>query len=296
MSRRPEILDFLRAEGLTVIEVNGWRTRGSESFDPRGSVNHHTAGAAKGNAPSLRIVTEGRGTPGTKDYLPPPLCQVLQARDDTCYLIAAGRANHAGAGGWKGLSGNSSVWGLEVEHVGTAAEPFPSHRYETTIKIHTAFARCSKFRAEMVAQHYEWAGPRKSDFFKGEIDPNRFRSDIASRLAGHAVAPSTPATPPQEALDMGMALSPSWGTIKPNGRTEFFHLVKADARAFNVISYNDARLDRVDGIYSNLWFLHQDETTGAPIAIIEKSGAILVLCEGGGVYKVADIKSAGRPK
>lgn len=288
MSRHPEIIDFLRAEGLTVIEVNGWRTRGSEGFDPHGAVNHHTAGAAKGNAPSLRIVVEGRSD------LSPPLCNVLQARDDTCYLIAAGRANHAGAGSWKGLSGNSKVWGLEVEHVGTAVEPFPPHRYETTIKIHTAFARCSKFKAEMVAQHYEWAGPRKPDFFKGAIDPNRFRSDIAARLAG---APhTTPAAPPQEAFDMGMALSPSWGTIKANGRTEFFHLVKADAKAFNVISYNDARLDRVDGIYSGLWFLHQDKTTGDPIAIIEKNAKVLVLCEGGGVYKVADTKSAGRPK
>lgn len=110
-------------------------------------------------------------------------------------------------------------------------------------------------------------------------------------------ASSTPIAPPQEAFDMGMAISPSWGTIKKNGLTEFFHLVEAGDKAFNVISYNDAKLDRVDGIAPNkMWFLHQDKTTGEPVAIIEKSGVILVLCAGGGVYKVADAKSKGQPK
>ena len=93
MPRDTGIADRLRAKGLNVVEVNGWRTRGAEGFNPRGSVDHHTAGPRKGNAPSLGVCINGRAD------LPGPLCNVLVGRDGTCYVVAAGRANHAGAGG-----------------------------------------------------------------------------------------------------------------------------------------------------------------------------------------------------
>lgn len=188
MSRHPEIIDFLRAEGLTVIETNGWRTRGSETFDPHGSVNHHTAAGA-GLAPSLGICINGRSD------LPGPLCNVLQSRQvdgeglDVVYLVAAGRANHAGSGGWKGLAGNSKVWGLEVEHRGTVAEPFSIKRMETAIRVHVAFAKCSRFDASTVCQHREWAPTRKIDFVAAEVDAGVFRRVIANRLAAPAPEP-----------------------------------------------------------------------------------------------------------
>jgi N-acetyl-anhydromuramyl-L-alanine amidase AmpD len=56
--------------------------------------------------------------------------------NDKAYVIAAGRANHAGEGGWKGLSGNSSVYGLEIEHTGTST--LPMHRQQTAARIHAA--------------------------------------------------------------------------------------------------------------------------------------------------------------
>lgn len=151
------LADRLRALGLTVVEVDGWRTRGSDSFAPRGSVNHHTAGAAHGNAPSLATCIHGRAD------LPGPLCNAMMARDLTIYVVAAGRANHAGLGGWRGLAGNSSVYGLEIENVGTQAEPWRPDQFAAAARVHAAFAQAIQPHARVApCQHYEWT-TRKVD-------------------------------------------------------------------------------------------------------------------------------------
>lgn len=161
------IAEKLRLFDLKVVEVAGWRARGSDSFNPRGMVWHHTAGPLKGNAPSLQICTNGR-----RD-LPGPLCNVLQGRDNTIYVIAAGRANHAGAGRWNGLTGNASVYGLEVENVGTSAEQWRPDQVETSCRVAAALtadaARC--------CHHKEWALPkgRKPDMHSLDGDTMRAR-------------------------------------------------------------------------------------------------------------------------
>lgn len=143
----------LRAAGLDVVEVAGWQTAGSTDFDPRGSVNHHTAGPSSGATPSLNTVAHGRPD------LPGPLCNVLQSREtgrpDRAYVVAAGRANHAGEGDWRGLTGNRSVYGLEIEHTGTSA--LPAGRLDIAARIHAAM-----FEGDVanVCQHYEWAKPQ----------------------------------------------------------------------------------------------------------------------------------------
>jgi N-acetylmuramoyl-L-alanine amidase len=180
VARDTGIAARLRAAGLRVVEVAGWQSRGSTSFNPRGSVNHHTAGGASGAAPSLNTCTYGR--PG----LSGPLCNVMQSREpggnDVAYVVAAGRANHAGSGGWKGLSGNSSVYGLEIEHTGTA--PMSEARQRIAARIHAAM-----FRGDpaMVCQHREWAPSRKIDAAEG-VDPDRFRQWVREYQSG-AVAP-----------------------------------------------------------------------------------------------------------
>lgn len=172
-------LDTLRAFGLTVVEVNGCWTRGTDTLDPDGSVNHHTAGAAFGDAPSLGYVVRN------------VLCNALQSRQrdrnglDVIYFVAAGKANHAGVGAWRGVSGNSHFVGLEVEHVGSSAEPFPSSRRETSARFHAATARHFRFAPGMVCQHHEYAQPagRKSDFARVLLDPTAFRNRVATILA-----------------------------------------------------------------------------------------------------------------
>jgi len=168
------IANRLRDAGLRVIEVAGWTTAGSSDFHPGGSVNHHTAGGASGATPSLSTCIYGRSD------LPGPLCNVYQSREsgtgkDIAYVVAAGRANHAGEGGWKGLSGNASVYGLEIEHTGV--DPLPMHRQEIAARIHAAMFGGS---SSMVCQHREWTS-RKIDAADG-VDANGFRQLVEDAL------------------------------------------------------------------------------------------------------------------
>ena len=180
----------LRDYGVTVVEVDGWQSRGSSSFTPRGSVNHHTAGGANGATPSLNTCIYGRPD------LSGPLCNVMQSRepnpaDDKAYVIAAGRANHAGDGGWKGLSGNSSVYGLEIEHTGTSS--ISEERRVIAATIHAALidGTCGP---DMVCQHFEWTS-RKIDLAT-EVDVNGWRQRVANALASGGIAPTPEPLPP----------------------------------------------------------------------------------------------------
>lgn len=173
------IANKLRAAGLNVVEVAGWQTRGSSSFSPKGFVRHHTAGPASGNSPSLNICIYGRSD------LAGPLCNVFQARDNTIYVVAAGRANHAGTGGWKGLSGNSTVYGIEVENTGT--EPWREDQLDTTARVCAALTS----NVDLTCEHKEWAPNRKPDrhTVNGQAERERMR-----RFLGSTGAP--PAAPP----------------------------------------------------------------------------------------------------
>ena len=190
MAYQLDLLPALKDWGLNVHEVAGWQTRGSAYFNPRGSVNHHTAGSSRGNLPSYSVLVYGRSG------LPGPLCNVAQARNNDVYLIAAGRANHAGRGGWAGLSGNSSVFGLEVENTGYAsgprAEPWRDDQIETMIKVHSAFADVGGFASAYTCQHKEWTS-RKIDAHT--INGRHFRTELV--LADQPTpAPPPPPPPP----------------------------------------------------------------------------------------------------
>jgi N-acetylmuramoyl-L-alanine amidase len=165
----------LRAAGLTVREVAGWKTRGrdfagvSPPFSPKGSVNHHTAGPPKtagALTPSLRIVIDGRPArfEGDPNALPGPLCNVYLGYDNTVYVVAAGVANHAGlpdGGSCRGMTGNSQAYGLEIEHPGTF--PLGDKRVALAARIHAALFWHKGIDAEQVVQHWEWAPSRKTD-------------------------------------------------------------------------------------------------------------------------------------
>ena len=190
MSRDTGIADRLRKAGLRVIEVDGWRERGSSDFNPRGSVNHHTAGSPNGATPSLNLCINGRPD------LAGPLCNVFQSREpdgrDIAYVVAAGRANHAGSGGWRGLSGNSSVFGLEIEHTGV--DHFPSNRLDIAAQIHAAMFTGDP---DYCCAHREWAPDRKIDVAEGVND-----DDFRRRVANARKPKPSPAPPPQEREEM----------------------------------------------------------------------------------------------
>lgn len=172
---------WLNPIGVQVVEIDGWRARGRDyaTFDPYGSVNHHTAGPRAGVAPSLGICINGRAG------LPGPLCNVHQQRNDVVNVVAAGVANHAGRGGWQGLSGNQSVFGLEIEHCGYPDEPFDERRQDIAHRIHAAFiSGLASQDAGKVPQHFEWSTEGKIDFCRPLLPggPEGFRFRVAQLI------------------------------------------------------------------------------------------------------------------
>lgn len=133
--------DEFRAAGLKVVEVQGWKNRGRPAstghFDPKGAhTTHHTGvtSSASNPAPGLSVLISGRSG------LPGPLCHHAVAYDGTVYVIAAGRANHAGRIGKSGVpgmpyggDGNAHAMGNEVITDGT--QPMPRAQQEAVALV-----------------------------------------------------------------------------------------------------------------------------------------------------------------
>src|SRR5690349_24761363 len=115
--------EVLQAAGLKVATVEGWESRGrAEMGDVFGVICHHTGGRRTGIMPSLAVIRDGRPDLGG------PLAQLGLGRDGTFFVVAAGKANHAGKGMWQGLvNGNTNFIGIEAENAGTADDlPWPA--------------------------------------------------------------------------------------------------------------------------------------------------------------------------
>lgn len=170
MAYRTNIANRLRAYGLQVVEVAGWQTRGSSYFDPKGVVAHHTASHAGRDAPALGICINGRAG------LAGPLANIVLSRSGIVYVIAAGRANHAGSGGFRGLSGNSSVFGIEAENNGVG-EPWGQAQLDAYYKVCAALLEDIGRDSSWVCGHKEWAPRRKID--PTGLDMNQFRANVS---------------------------------------------------------------------------------------------------------------------
>lgn len=167
----------LREAGLKVTEQSGWQFRGhGDMGNVRGILCHHTAGSRSGNAPSVKIVTYGRPD------LSGPLAQLVLGRDGTFYVIAAGRAYHAGKGSWNGITdGNSSFIGIEAENSGRPDDPWPLVQMGAYARGCAAILKYLKQKPIMCAGHKEYALPKGR-----KIDPTfdmaTFRQAIATEM------------------------------------------------------------------------------------------------------------------
>lgn len=190
--------EALQDYGVEVTLTAGWETRGrdahwlnpfSATFRPQGCTFHHTAGGP-GECPSLGVCINGRPD------VPGPLCHGLVGRSGRVYLIASGIANHAGAGGWLGLTSNKQVLGFEFEHsgyiAGPKAEAWTDHIMDVAVRIGAAVADGAGFDVKMLHAHYEWAPQRKVDPRGWAMPGIRFGSAIHI-MGHHAPAPAPPA-------------------------------------------------------------------------------------------------------
>ncbi len=181
----PEVLE---AAGLKVAETPGWRTRGrAEMGTVKGVLCHHTATARGGNMPTLDMLIKGRSD------LAGPLCHLGLGRDGTFYVVAAGRANHAGTGAWEGIEpdkGNSHFIGIEAENSGLPGDPWPEVQMDAYRRGVAAILKHIGAGANMCCGHKEYAPGRKND---PSFDMPTFRTGVSEYLVGKTPPPPIPA-------------------------------------------------------------------------------------------------------
>lgn len=218
------LVEALRAEGVTVIEVAGWRTNNRNhvgTWGPvHGSMLHHTVTPATMSAVPMCF----RGT----GDLPGPLATGVIRRDGTVHLVGNGRANHAGGGdpdvlaavkaesygtrppatnehqGSSGaVDGNRAFYGWECENQGDGKDPWPKVQIEAMVRVSAALARAHGWNEKSIIGHLEW-----SDWKSDPKGPDNvvampgLRARIAERLlhpanwSPGATQPKPPATKP----------------------------------------------------------------------------------------------------
>jgi hypothetical protein len=142
----------LRAAGLRVVEVDGWKTRGSAEFDPEGVTWHATAGSRTATAQGeVNVILEGSTS------APPPIAQLMIWRDGTVFVCAAGRCFHnkvGWAGPNKGL-GNTRLLGIEMAN-DNRGEPWPDVQLDAA-RVATAaiMRRLGADPMRRLAAHFE---------------------------------------------------------------------------------------------------------------------------------------------
>ncbi len=169
----------LRGVGLKVVEVSGWESRGHGDMGAvRGVLLHHCAGPLHQSVASMeKILIDGRPD------LAGPLAQLGLQEDGTYYVIAAGKAWHAGPGAWQGVTaGNSSFIGIEAVNTGLPGDPWDTPQMDAYLRGVAAILKHIGAPAIMAAGHKEYALPkgRKSD---PSFNCVAFRAGVSALLA-----------------------------------------------------------------------------------------------------------------
>lgn len=169
--------EVLLAAGLKVVNVPGWESRGvGDVLKIEGVLCHHTAGPKTGNMPSLGVIRDGRPS------LRGPLSQLGLGRDGMYYVIAAGKAQHAGAGVWRNvMSGNSHFIGIEAENTGLPNDPWPVAQLESYARGVAAILSHLGLSADHCVGHKEYATPRGRKI-DPSFDMNSFRLNVAQHM------------------------------------------------------------------------------------------------------------------
>ena len=202
--RLSNLAGVLRDAGLTVVETAGWANRGYAGQDlkeVRGVLWHHTAtnrAAFNGSdAPTLNMCVNGRSD------LAGPLCNIVLGRNGTVYLVAAGVANHAGAGSAAGIPtnmGNHYLVGIEMESSGVAPWDWTADQLRVAPFLGAALER--SYGADLQIGHLEYSS-------QGKIDPagwpggmDGLRGSINALLTGSLSYASSESMTPTEEDDM----------------------------------------------------------------------------------------------
>jgi len=185
------LADVLREAGCTVIEEDGWKTRGRDgAFAPKAIMLHHDASPKGETSNGVDVIRDGR--PG----LAGPLSQLWLSYDGVWHVVAAGRANHAGEGGpWGVIStddGNGDAIGIETDHT-TDEKWTDPQRSEGLRGVHALAQKLGITTREeidrAITAHKEYAAGRKID--PDPMDMNAARAKLAGYEPGGLFGMST---------------------------------------------------------------------------------------------------------
>jgi hypothetical protein len=166
---------------LTVHEVSGWKTRGSDAWGPvQGITCHHTAGSRTSSIQGeINVLLNGSAS------APPPIAQLLLARNGEWYVVASGTCFHNKVG-WDGPNegyGNDALLGIEAQHSG-GDEPWTAVQYDSYVRGVAALVRhkASGWNVPVahVAGHKEHQPGSKSD---PTFSMPTFRTRVAAAIA-----------------------------------------------------------------------------------------------------------------
>ncbi|MGV9662572.1 N-acetylmuramoyl-L-alanine amidase [Nocardia niigatensis] len=168
------LADVLRAEGVNVVEAPGWRDRGEGDFrDVWGIVCHHTGGS---RTPATEIMY---GTPALTGLL----SQIHLAQDGTATVCGVGVAWHAGLGSHPGLpEDDANYYTIGIEAANNGTEGWQPAQYWAYVKVCAAICRKLGYGAERVIAHKEWAGRKQGKWDPGQLDMDRFRTDVQAQI------------------------------------------------------------------------------------------------------------------
>lgn len=149
----------LKQRGADVFVVDGWGSRSASTLGMgkvHGTISHWIVSTLQGSKTArqtLGLIINGHST------LSGPLANLYLGWDGAVGCVAAGRANHGGVGGWRGVSGNQYFVGVEAE-----GPPFTSEQMEAYPKILAAvYDVFGQHPRDWGISHKEYAPDRKID-------------------------------------------------------------------------------------------------------------------------------------
>lgn len=215
MTRLHNLADVLRAVGVSVVEVEGWKDRGRGGDGGQYLANrpdhimlHHTAGSAGASAAS-----EVNYMVNVAEYA--PIANIYISRDEgkgsQAYVMAAGPTNTNGSGSAPWSRGrvadsdmNRHAIGIEIGNSGVG-EPYSVSQQNCVVAVVTALMDAYGIELGSVRSHAEWSPSRKIDpagpsawaEWGGTWNMDAFRADILHSYAG-TDEPTPP--PPSECV------------------------------------------------------------------------------------------------
>lgn len=167
--------EAIKAEGVKVLELDGWRDRGHGDLNQIwGVMCRHTGGPNTSPAETA----EGYAK------LPGPLAHVHVGKDGSATVVAAGAGWHPSIGDYERLPAGYEEWNtIGIQAVNTGQEDWPLQQIDSFVRCCAAVCRKLGLPADRVIGRNEATDTQPEESDPGGIDMDAFRAKVAERLS-----------------------------------------------------------------------------------------------------------------